>query len=591
MVIRYSDFLRDLKRISQVKQDILRRVYSSWLKSEPIEFELKLWQPLLLESDLFLRLLNNCIARLESSKWSGIFAIVGNAGSGKTQFAKILCQEITRRHVVPLYFDFSEIVIENANQIINEKIQKNAKIGKPLVIIMDHIDALTVERYYEKFLLDIFILAKTYSRKPFLLHGRLIPISFIFVLNAGSWIRALQILKKENMSLPNFSETSSILVRLSPSIHDLLKISQEIIRKALVLLYLIRPENTIKSKITNSFSIIASYLEELSKFLITFKDVSNLGVLLKIMLKHSELFIKHLVIEKPRITKKQFLQTCRDILANFLKETASSLLISTINEKPVNIIFTPIISQNIHYLGLFEKVTNDIDIQIIEKIAVFFGDRSSLDAEKEKLLNLLRNHDSFIILLAQDIKEGEVDLAELCKTLRFENNVTLGIVLYSKLIEYTCRLEKEGYTVVFNDILDLSRHVGIVLSCILAIIKAKSLIAKNSTERNLRDALSYSFLAWINIVKHLKSKKISMLQVYMDILISPILQRAGYRLSSENFENLFRSVLSYLERENFISCVGNEFSLNISRITEEGVTSIAGKLANEVMFRLKFVSY
>ena len=591
MVIRHADFLKDIEKLKTVNREILRKVYACWTRGEIIDIGFKDWEMLILDKDRISSLLRSAINTLEKAKWSGIYTIIGGSGTGKSQICKLLQIEISNMGKgETLYFDLSKIILENLKGLVSREIERKSASGKPIIVILDHADIFMIEKRYERIFHEIYSLALSYSQKPIIFRDRLIPISFIFVFSTPIWLRIAEV----QINDKKLSEHITILARLSLSISDFLRVSRELVRKFLALFYSITPSEELRQKMDKFFSIIAAFSLETSKYLVIEKKLFHLRRLITSLCNKIEFYIKNLEIEKPKISEKTVISRCKALLVEFLKSYKAFNTYPLEFEKTLSFTATyepESMNQN-NRLGTIKIVGKRNDNMLFEDfISLILESRASIESsdEKSSLLKMLEYGNVMLMSLYSSNEDIAYFKAIVKEIQGMKSNILITVPIYYEITKYVCLLEPSKGMELLDSILALSSLLDLSLFSKAFYLVGKSLVTGYKHIEDLQEPIYYGFFATLLFAKTIKRLAIDDLKQLIESYIISLLREAGLKITPSISDDLKDSMISRLERERFLERVGNYIKLNFGVIENVGIDTAAKKLAQEMIFRLKFI--
>jgi len=133
------DLLSEIENLSSSLREFSEQILKMWEAGRPIkDIEFEKLKGILIESDHIKRIIENICKKIEEYSYTGIYCIVGEAGSGKTQIALFALKELEKmKPDIKTYY--YRIVDQNSINKINELFE-NLR-GKNVVFI-DEIDSL-----------------------------------------------------------------------------------------------------------------------------------------------------------------------------------------------------------------------------------------------------------------------------------------------------------------------------------------------------------------------------------------------------------------------------------------------------------------
>ena len=105
----------------------------------------------------------------------------------------------------------------------------------------------------------------------------------------------------------------------------------------------------------------------------------------------------------------------------------------------------------------------------------------------------------------------------------------------------------------------------------------------------MQEPIYYGFFATLLFAKTIKRLAIDDLKQLIESYIISLLREAGLKITPSISDDLKDSMISRLERERFLERVGKYIKLNFGVIENVGIDTAAKKLAQEMIFRLKFI--
>jgi hypothetical protein len=145
----FEDDWKDIElfydRFKRLKNDTIKSILDRWSERRPLELKLDLMQEILTNFGRLKETMESIIRYLRERNWRGaIISIVGEYGSGKTQFGQILLRKLEedikfRENI------FSKIITISPTEDIRELILKNLNYERPTILIVDEIDQLLGE--------------------------------------------------------------------------------------------------------------------------------------------------------------------------------------------------------------------------------------------------------------------------------------------------------------------------------------------------------------------------------------------------------------------------------------------------------------
>jgi hypothetical protein len=124
----------------KLESSTIRSIFEFWSDRRPLEIKLSLMHEILVNSKRLKETMESIIRYLSERDWRGtIISIVGEYGSGKTQFGHILMRRLREEGV------FSKIITISPLRDVKELLLEDLSYEEPAVLIIDEIDQLLDE--------------------------------------------------------------------------------------------------------------------------------------------------------------------------------------------------------------------------------------------------------------------------------------------------------------------------------------------------------------------------------------------------------------------------------------------------------------
>ncbi|MCC6029802.1 MAG: ATP-binding protein [Candidatus Korarchaeum sp.] len=124
----------------KLESSTIRSIFEFWSDRRPLEIKLSLMHEILVNSKRLKETMESIIRYLSERDWRGtIISIVGEYGSGKTQFGHILMRRLREEGV------FSKIITISPLRDVKELLLEDLSYEGPAVLIIDEIDQLLDE--------------------------------------------------------------------------------------------------------------------------------------------------------------------------------------------------------------------------------------------------------------------------------------------------------------------------------------------------------------------------------------------------------------------------------------------------------------
>jgi hypothetical protein len=124
----------------KLESSTIRSIFEFWSDRRPLEIKLSLMHEILVNSKRLKETMESIIRYLSERDWRGaIISIVGEYGSGKTQFGHILMRRLREEGV------FSKIITISPLRDVKELLLEELSYEGPAVLIIDEIDQLLDE--------------------------------------------------------------------------------------------------------------------------------------------------------------------------------------------------------------------------------------------------------------------------------------------------------------------------------------------------------------------------------------------------------------------------------------------------------------
>jgi len=561
-------FLEETERkISDRDLEKLKNFFHSWLNGIPFNSRFDELEPFIFMREKIKSKLKRALKTLEINGWSGFYAIIGNSGSGKTQFALWLLNNVDKNEVYTSIIDLAKI---NPNEVILEIkriIRKNKE--KIIGVFIDNIDSFLVEQDYLRKAHQLITNLLTIEKQ-------IIDISrhifFIITINQSTWIRFSNL----EISGKKLSDIFQILSRISFSLHELKSVKSDITKKIAAVYYLSRESKAVKEKIRNNAKIVLSFLKKF--YLSQLKSEIRLRDLVINMSSVLKTFIEHLD-ESMIYAQKGINTACKTILESYLTNILKDIDYGRVNE-----IFNISIFTNLKKAEFMER--SDIIFLEIKAISSFYKEiiyipiflSTEILRKADIIAEVRRNYGNVIVFLPyiRDISESLFDLIKTPEVF---------CIKLAPWFKYACYLSPEGAFILLDSFTRI--NVDLRRAILYFVLRVSSKIIPHDKE-NLESIIlikitSILLKAYSSFYNYSDFEKLIVTE------ITDLLSNIGLSLSKEYISRLIDVIRNILETRNIIELVNNQYIFQIDKLSTETIFELAKTISRELAFRIKFL--
>ncbi len=551
-----------------------KTLFGNWLNGDPTDSKLSEIEAFIFMHDKIKSKLNQGLKILEDNNWTGLYIIVGDNGSGKTQFAIWLLNELKTMNIETLFLDLTRVNLSELKQGLLNLTKKEGKYA--LGVFIDNMDSILVERDYLEKAQTLFTTLFNIQRN---LADSYQSVFFVILLNQSTWIRFSKITINSTELLNMFKTLSSINI----SLYELKKIKSEVIRKIIGLYYFYLDSEKAKNRLIKFHRIVLSFLQEFYLSQLT-EDTKLKNIIIKLS-NAVKVFVENLDESVITARKSTLNEKCQRIFDSYLLSNLGGTNYLTLND-PISIE----IAINLKLKELMQGKKNlFLEINYVSSfgnsnimIPIIVGTESARTIKT--VIEALNKHD-YILVFNLFTKKSPGDM----NTSYFQDAKLDPRVIYITLTPWTryiCYLNYEGASIFLDKFTKITMNIHYATLYFVLRDLSDTILEKQIKE-------NIELIIFLKIASTLTrtlmcSYEYNDFKEFLSSELINFLQKVIYSSHEEHAFRLLEVINSILEKSNVIEPVDEQYVFRTNRLNIDSLLKVSKAISRELAFRIKF---